>query len=201
MNSVDAPRADANHFQNPNSAANTEEKTKLDAALVDAEQNHGESEVLDALFALAQFQARIGAKEACYTAYDAIVDKPKVSTGKKIDANMGKLRVAIFYNDVETIRPLIVATKKMVEDGGDWDRRNRLKVYAWYDDAWWNTKLGKMEGYFHGGMGRAAPLYGRYHDGPQRCLIGHDTAGRPIYSGTKVPFGNCSGALEVYYSS
>ena len=75
------------------------------------------------------------------------------------------------------------------------------KVYAWYDDAWWSTKLGKMEGYFHGGMGRAAPLYGRYHDGPQRCLIGHDTAGRPIYSGTKVPYGNCSGALEVYYSS
>ena len=50
-------------------------------------------------------------------------------------------------------------------------------------------------------MGRVAPLYGCYHDGPQRCLIGHDTAGRPIYSGTKVPFGNCSGALEVYYSS
>ena len=44
-----------------------------------------------------------------------------------------------------------------------------------------------------------APLEGRYHDGPQRCFIGLDTAGMPIYSGTKIPYGNCSGALEVFY--
>jgi len=101
-----------------------------------------------------------------------------------------------------------------------------VKVYAWYDDAWWSTKLGMMEGYF--GTGNAsvtaanfstsalsagsaagsaaapngkAPLLGRYHDGPQRCLVGHDTAGQPVYSGNKVKFGNCSGALEVYYGS
>lgn len=43
--------------------------------------------------------------------------------------------------------------------------------------------------------------YGRYHDGPQKCIEGTDTAGNPIFSGEKVPFGNCSGALEVYYTS
>jgi len=78
------------------------------------------------------------------------------------------------------------------------------KVYAWYDDAWWNTKLGLMEGYFtgHGGPNHtfAAPLNGRYHDGPQRCVIGEDTAGEPVYSGQKVQYGNCSGAIEVYYT-
>jgi len=82
------------------------------------------------------------------------------------------------------------------------------KVYAYYDDAWWNTKLGQMEGYFYSGSERssgsenasAAPLSGRYHDGPQKCLIGTDSAGEPIYSGSKIAGGNCSGALEVYYS-
>eukprot|EP00966_Prymnesium_polylepis_P199593 4625547-Prymnesium_polylepis.1 len=79
------------------------------------------------------------------------------------------------------------------------------KVYAWYDDAWWSSKLGLMEGYFATSNSSAspdaplsevlaagappadaqAPLLGRYHDGPQRCLIGHDTAGMPIYSGEK----------------
>ena len=73
-----------------------------------------------------------------------------------------------------------------------------VKIYAWYDDAWWSTKLGRMEGSFNDQSG-AAPLEGRYHDGPQRCVIGKDTAGEPVYSGHKVRFGNCSGALEVYY--
>lgn len=44
------------------------------------------------------------------------------------------------------------------------------------------------------------PLEGRYHDGPLKCIESYDSAGDPVYSRYKVPFGNCSGALEVYYS-
>jgi len=44
------------------------------------------------------------------------------------------------------------------------------------------------------------PLNGRYHDGPQRCVVGYDPDGKPIYSGLKVERGNCSGFLEIYYS-
>lgn len=77
------------------------------------------------------------------------------------------------------------------------------KVYAFYDDAWWSTKLGIMEGTFSAEPrdNATAPLQGRYHDGPQKCVIGRDPDGRPIYSGTKLPYGNCSGAIEVYYST
>lgn len=78
-------------------AANEAELVKLKQGLEDAEQNHGETEVLDALFATAAFQARIGAKEEAYEAFDTIINKPKVSTGKKIDASMQKLRVALFH--------------------------------------------------------------------------------------------------------
>lgn len=52
-----------------------------------------------------------------------------MSVGKKIDATMQKCRVALFYLDLEMARGLIVSGKKLVDDGGDWDRRNRLKMY------------------------------------------------------------------------
>jgi hypothetical protein len=113
-----------------------------------------------------------------------------------------------------------------------------VKAYAWYDDAWWASKLGRMQGQFeapagyeavgriedeptvlqvseapknaepHARLNRrlatprdppTAPLLGRYHDGPLQCVVGADSAGMPVYSGDKVRFGNCSGALEVYY--
>jgi len=110
-------------------AANAAEVAALASELKDAEENQGEMEVLDALFATAKFHARIGARADAYTAFDTIIAKPKVSTGKKIDASMHKLRVAIFFNDMDTARKLIESAKKLVEDGGDWDRRNRLKAY------------------------------------------------------------------------
>lgn len=73
------------------------------------------------------------------------------------------------------------------------------KVYAFYQDAWWNTKLGYMEGTFSS-HNLSAPLAGRYHDGPQKCVVAEDPDGNPVYSGTKIPGGNCSGAIEVYYA-
>jgi 26S proteasome regulatory subunit N7 len=51
-----------------------------------------------------------------------------VTSGKKIDASMAKVRVALFFMDLDTARTQIAASKALVEDGGDWDRRNRLKV-------------------------------------------------------------------------
>eukprot|EP00958_Prasinococcus_capsulatus_P029648 scaffold7589_cov403-Prasinococcus_capsulatus_cf.AAC.3 len=74
------------------------------------------------------------------------------------------------------------------------------KVYVFYEDAWWASKLGLMEGTFKN-LTDVAPFNGRYHDGPLKCVIGTDPAGDPIYSGAKLPYANCSGALEVYYAS
>ena len=59
-------------------SANTAELEALKATLADAEQNQGEMEVLDALFAISKFHSRIGAKADAYLACDAIILKPKV---------------------------------------------------------------------------------------------------------------------------
>lgn len=55
--------------------------------------------MLDAQFEKAKICARIGDKVEAYAAYDAIAEKAKISTGKKIDAVMAKTRVALFHLD------------------------------------------------------------------------------------------------------
>jgi hypothetical protein len=51
---------------------------------------------LDALFAKARHYATIGDCEESLKAYDEILALKKVSSGKKIDATLDKMRVAFF---------------------------------------------------------------------------------------------------------
>ena len=39
------------------------------------------------------------------------------------------MRIGLFYNDRPLITENIEKAKKLIDEGGDWDRRNRLKVY------------------------------------------------------------------------
>mmetsp|Transcript_17486 Transcript_17486/g.52095 ORF Transcript_17486/g.52095 Transcript_17486/m.52095 type:complete len:394 (-) Transcript_17486:39-1220(-) len=109
--------------------ANAEELETLREKKEDAEKNQGDMEVLDALFDEVRFQARIGAKEASFAACDAIRDRPKISTGKRIDALMAKIRVSLFFVDVAACKAQLQEAKDLAKDGGDWDRNNRLSVY------------------------------------------------------------------------
>jgi 26S proteasome regulatory subunit N7 len=86
-------------------------------------------QVIDAQFAKARHFSRIGDWTSAFSSYDDILKRPKLSTGKKIDATMEKCRIAIFMMDFKLIKSLIEESKKLIEMGGDWDRRNRLKVY------------------------------------------------------------------------
>jgi 26S proteasome regulatory subunit N7 len=95
----------------------------------EAIQTAGDMEVLDALFSKATHFAKTGSWDASIVIYDEILNKPKTSTGKKIDAMMSKARIAIYRMDIPTLNTLITEAKRLIEIGGDWDRRNRLKVY------------------------------------------------------------------------
>eukprot|EP00752_Nemacystus_decipiens_P006181 g5578.t1 len=109
--------------------ANDAEKTRISEVLKTAEEGEGDMEVLDAQFEMAKMWAKIGDKAEAYAAYDLITEKAKISTGRKIDAMMAKTRVALFHLDTPQVKAGIEAAKKMIDQGGDWDRRNRLKVY------------------------------------------------------------------------
>jgi len=110
-----------------------EEKNKtkiveLNAAISDAEENLGESETRDALLKKAEFFAVIGDKEEAVEAVRKTAEKT-VGLGNKMDLVFLNIRIGLFFTDHDLIKTNIAKAKQMLEEGGDWDRRNRLKVY------------------------------------------------------------------------
>lgn len=115
--------------------ANTEQLKKLDDAIQDAEKNLGEMEVREANLKKAEYLSRIGDKEAALTQFRKTYEK-SVSLGHKLDLLFHLIRIGLFYLDHDLITRNIEKAKSLIEEGGDWDRRNRLKVYqAFYSLA------------------------------------------------------------------
>lgn len=81
------------------------------------------------MFVKARHFSKVSDWTAAMSAYDDILKRQKLSSGKKIDATMEKARIAIFQLDFKQMKSLITESKKLIDLGGDWDRRNRLKVY------------------------------------------------------------------------
>ncbi|KAM7006696.1 LOW QUALITY PROTEIN: 26S proteasome non-ATPase regulatory subunit 6 [Tautogolabrus adspersus] len=107
--------------------ANEEELKRLDDVLEDAEKNLGESEIRDAMMAKAEYLIRIGDKEGALTAFRKTYDKT-VALGHRLDIVFYLLRIGLFYMDSDLITRNSEKAKSLI-GGGDWDRRNRLKVY------------------------------------------------------------------------
>ena len=108
--------------------SNAAEAAKLAEKLADAEQNEGESEIAAALLARAEFLTRIGEKTDALSAYDDALAKT-VALGPKLDVMLAKLRIGLFFEDLKLVTSTIDKAKALLEEGGDWERRNRLKVY------------------------------------------------------------------------
>lgn len=110
---------------------NAKELADLEAKVEDAKENAGDMEVMDARVNIARFAAKSLSMEETLDAYKKLIDLPKISSGKKIDALMESSRVASFYGDNKRSSEFIDSAQKLATEGGggDWDRRNRLKVY------------------------------------------------------------------------
>uniref|UniRef100_G3MMA7 26S proteasome non-ATPase regulatory subunit 6 n=1 Tax=Amblyomma maculatum TaxID=34609 RepID=G3MMA7_AMBMU len=108
--------------------ANTAEIARLDSAIEDAEKNLSEMEVREAHLVKAEYLSRIGDKEAALTQLRKTYDKT-VSLGHRLDLLFHLIRLGLFYLDHDLITRNIDKAKSLIEEGGDWDRRNRLKVY------------------------------------------------------------------------
>jgi len=108
---------------------NKEAMKKLEDVVNESKENAGDMEVLDARFEVARFAAKSLSKDEALEAYGSLLELPKLSSGKKMDALMECSRVASFYGDSKRNGELMDKISKLAEDGGDWDRRNRLKIY------------------------------------------------------------------------
>ncbi|XP_012258466.1 26S proteasome non-ATPase regulatory subunit 6 [Athalia rosae] len=107
---------------------NAEQLKELDAAIEDAEQNLGEMEVREANLKKSEHLCRIGDKEGAVSAFRKTYDKT-VSLGHRLDIVFHNIRIGLFYMDHDLVTRNIEKAKSLIEEGGDWDRRNRLKVY------------------------------------------------------------------------
>jgi len=115
--------------------ANAAEIKRLDGVIEDAEKNLGEMEVREANLRKAEYLSRIGDKEASLTQFRKTYEK-SVSLGHKLDLLFHQIRIGLFYLDHDLVTRNIEKAKSLIEEGGDWDRRNRLKVYqAFYSLA------------------------------------------------------------------
>lgn len=67
-------------------------------------------------------------QEKAIAAYEDISEKTGI-LGTKIDVVLAIIRMGLFYGDKHLVKKHVERAKTLVESGGDWDRRNRLKAY------------------------------------------------------------------------
>lgn len=94
-----------------------------------AKDEAGDMEVLHAHMDVARYCAKCTTKEMALSAYEEVVALPKLSVGKKLDAYLEMTRVCSFWGDWKSMNETLAKAAKVIEKGGDWDRRNRLKAY------------------------------------------------------------------------
>ncbi|GLU12759.1 hypothetical protein SLE2022_294180 [Rubroshorea leprosula] len=107
---------------------NEEEVKKLDEKIADAEENLGESEVREAHLAKSLYYIQIGDKEKALEQLK-VTESKTVAVGQKMDLVFYTLQIGFFYMDFDLIYKSIDKAKNLFEEGGDWERKNRLKVY------------------------------------------------------------------------
>jgi len=58
-----------------------------------------------------------------------VAETKTVAVGHKLDLVFYQLRLNMFYEDFKTTGKLIEKARHFIENGGDWEKRNRLKAY------------------------------------------------------------------------
>lgn len=67
-------------------------------------------------------------QEKAIAAYEDVFEKTGI-LGTKIDLVLAIIRMGLFYGDKVLVKKHVDRAKTLVDSGGDWDRRNRLKAY------------------------------------------------------------------------
>ncbi|KRX09446.1 hypothetical protein PPERSA_00725 [Pseudocohnilembus persalinus] len=101
---------------------------KFDDKIKDAEENLGDQEIKDAHFERAQLYDKYEKYEKAIELYNETY-KLTVGFGPKMDVIFKILLIYVKLQDLDQIKIQIDRCNKLFEEGGDWERKNRLKVY------------------------------------------------------------------------
>ena len=105
------------------------ELKKLDDKIEDCRKNQGDIEVRDAILDKAEFLS-FEAKD--YIESEKVFREAYKMTGgasKKMEILFEILLMNIEKEDIPVIKKDIVECHKLVEDGADWDKKNKLKIF------------------------------------------------------------------------
>lgn len=109
-------------------ATNEADMAKLEEAFTSAQEMNGEHEVTEALCKKAEYLAKIADKENAMAAYQTAFDRT-ATLGARIDLLFGMIRLGMFFSDWTFVGTTLDRAVVLIEEGGDWDRRNRLRAY------------------------------------------------------------------------
>ncbi|KAI4858478.1 PCI-domain-containing protein [Aureobasidium sp. EXF-8846] len=107
---------------------NEEELAAIQKEEDEAAEREGDTEVNTARGKRAELYARIGDKEKALEAFEKLMEKTGI-LASKIDIVLAIIRIAMFFDDKALVKKSVDRCAALVESGGDWDRRNRLKAY------------------------------------------------------------------------
>lgn len=107
---------------------NSNKIKELDSKIEDAEKNLGDTEIRESNLAKAEYLSLIGDKETSLSQFRKTYEKT-TSLGNRLDLVFHQIRIGFFYLDYDVISRNLEKANSLIEEGGDWDRRNRLKVY------------------------------------------------------------------------
>ncbi|EME50307.1 hypothetical protein DOTSEDRAFT_41411 [Dothistroma septosporum NZE10] len=107
---------------------NEKELAEIQKGEDDAVEQAGETEIQSARGKRAEFYARVGDKDKALEEFEKLLDKTGI-LGTKIDIVLAIIRVGLFFDDKLLVKKNVERAQQLVESGGDWDRRNRLKAY------------------------------------------------------------------------
>lgn len=104
-----------------------EEYQKIEDAIKNAEENYGDTEVREALINKADFFLKNGEDEKAIKGYTHAYEKT-VGVSKRLEIYMILIQIYFKQNKLDEIKSYILKSKALLEEGGDWENKNKLKV-------------------------------------------------------------------------
>ncbi|WPT10973.1 26S proteasome non-ATPase regulatory subunit 6 [Picochlorum sp. SENEW3] len=101
---------------------------EIDDAITNAKENEGEMEVRDAMVSKADYYAQVGDQSKAGEAFEEAVGKT-AGSGPKLDLSFSLLRLHLSLRDWVAYKKELEKAWDLCSKGGDWERKNKLKVY------------------------------------------------------------------------
>ncbi|CRH00163.1 26S proteasome regulatory subunit RPN7, putative [Plasmodium relictum] len=105
-----------------------EEMNKIEKKILESEENFDSVDTKNDLLIKANFFCKIGDKENSIKEYEEAYKKG-IGIGVKLDILLTIIRISIFFNDMKNTKKYLEQAKTQMEKGGDWERKNKLKIY------------------------------------------------------------------------